>query len=71
MTFEEIDPTKKYTLSKKVEFYNHRSGTFAHFNEGLVVSVLRKNDGYASKTIIVKFADGDIEVFPHQLSPIT
>ena len=48
MIFDEIEIGKKYALSHQVDFYNHRKGMFAYFDDGLVVEVYRKNGCYAN-----------------------
>ena len=67
MTFDEIKVGEKYALSRQVRFYNHREGMFAYFDDGLIVEVYRKNSEFATKTIMVKFPGGRIEVYARQL----
>lgn len=68
MKLEDVKLGRKYRLSRKIEFYNHREGVFASFDEGLVVKACKVNSKFYHPTVVVSFDGGKIEVFPSQLS---
>jgi hypothetical protein len=70
MTFDEVKVGEKYKLGHEVQFYNHREGTFAYFDDELEVEVYRKNSGYVKKTVMVKFPGARIEIYPSSLRAV-
>ena len=70
MKIAEIEVGKSYKLNRRIQFYNHRAGMFANFDDGLTVEVYQKNEDYHTQTVLVKFPGATIEVYPSDLEVI-